>query len=230
MGGDLGRHSCCAVSYRLVLADQPAQGAEGRRMKGEIVGDVSSVPDAGFGSRTLIWWGILGFILIEGGGFVLAAGAYLFLMSHTHPWPPQAPPNLWAGALFTLVLAASEAPNIFTAKAAKAQKERPAIAGLFMMLAVGALLLVLRGFEFANLNVRWDDNTYGSIVWALMFLHTTHLVTDYADTLVLTAFTLSHEVDTERFSDIADNAMYWRFVVFAWLPIYALIYWVPRWI
>jgi len=24
--------------------------------------------------------------------------------------------------------------------------------------------------------------------------------------------------------------MYWRFVWLCWLPIYALIYWVPRWV
>jgi cytochrome c oxidase subunit III len=27
---------------------------------------------------------------------------------------------------------------------------------------------------------------------------------------------------------VQDNAMYWSFVVAAWLPIYACIYWIPR--
>ena len=31
-----------------------------------------------------------------------------------------------------------------------------------------------------------------------------------------------------RFSDVSDNAFYWDFVVLSWLPIYFLIYWVPR--
>ena len=35
-------------------------------------------------------------------------------------------------------------------------------------------------------HVRWDDNAYGSILWLILGLHTTHLITDFADTVVLT--------------------------------------------
>ncbi|MBW8816180.1 MAG: cytochrome c oxidase subunit 3 [Caulobacterales bacterium] len=198
-------------------------------MKARVVGDVSMLPDGAFGSRTPIWWGLICFILIEGGGFALACGAYFFLMSHTEPWPPSRfPPDLPAGIAFTALLLLSEIPNVFTKRAEKAQDERATQLGLIAASFVGALLLAIRWFEFHSLNVRWDDNAYGSIVWALLFLHTVHLITDWADTVVLAVFTFTHEVDTNRFSDVADNSLYWHFVVIAWLPIYALIYWVPR--
>jgi heme/copper-type cytochrome/quinol oxidase subunit 3 len=32
------------------------------------------------------------------------------------------------------------------------------------------------------LNVSWDANAYGSVVWLLLGLHTTHLITDTIDT------------------------------------------------
>jgi heme/copper-type cytochrome/quinol oxidase subunit 3 len=88
----------------------------------------------------------------------------------------------------------------------------------------------VRGFELASLNVRWDENAYGSIVWALMLLHTLHILTDLADTLFLTLFVHTHEADGHRFSDVADNCLYWHFVVLAWLPLHALVYWAPRFI
>ena len=47
-----------------------------------------------------------------------------------------------------------------------------------MSIAFGLVLIAVRGFEFAALNVQWDTNAYGSIVWALLALHTTHIVTD----------------------------------------------------
>jgi heme/copper-type cytochrome/quinol oxidase subunit 3 len=78
------------------------------------------------------------------------------------------------------------------------------------------------------LNIRWDDNAYGSIVWALLFLHTIHVVTDVADTAVLTAYAFTHELDRNHFSDVADNCLYWHFVALAWVPIHALVYWAPR--
>lgn len=194
-----------------------------------IVGDLSKLPDSGFGPRTPIWWGVLCFILIEGGAFALAAGSYFFLMSHTRPWPPAAyPPSLTAGLLLTALMLLSEIPNALTRRAARAQKERPAQIGLIVASLIGVLLLALRFWEFHSLNIRWDDNAYGSIVWALLLLHTTHLITDWADTVILAIFTFTNEVDTDRFSDVADNCLYWHFVVIAWLPIYAIIYWVPR--
>jgi len=32
----------------------------------------------------------------------------------------------------------------------------------------------------------------------------------------------------KRFSDVEDNAFYWYFVVLSWLPLYLVLYWVPR--
>jgi heme/copper-type cytochrome/quinol oxidase subunit 3 len=67
------------------------------------------------------------------------------------------------------------------------------------------------------------------VVWFLLGLHTTHLLTDVADTIVLTALMFTrHGFNGRRFSDVTDNAFYWDFVILSWLPIYFLIYWVPR--
>jgi heme/copper-type cytochrome/quinol oxidase subunit 3 len=198
-------------------------------MTRRIVGDLSALPDSAFGARTPMWWGVLGFMLIEGGGFALAMGAYLFLMSHTDPWPPyHTQPPLMISTLLAVMAVASEIPNIWTKRMAYQKNERGVQTGLVVMSLIGMALLGMRFWEFHVLNVRWDDNAYGSIVWALLFLHTTHLITDLADTVVVAVFTFTHEVDSDRFADVADNAGYWRFVVFAWLPIYALVYWVPR--
>jgi heme/copper-type cytochrome/quinol oxidase subunit 3 len=207
----------------------PAAPAEGARVTRQIVGDVSVLPDAGFGARTVLWWGLLGFMLIEGGAFALASGAYLFLMSHTDPWPPnQMPPDLLWGTIFTAVIVLSEIPNVIVSRAAHAQNEAVVKVGLIVACAFGVALMVIRWFEFQALNVRWDASAYGSIVWALLFLHTTHVITDLADTIGLTIFSFTHEMDTNRFSDVADNCIYWHFVLVAWLPMYALIYWAPR--
>jgi cytochrome c oxidase subunit 3 len=36
------------------------------------------------------------------------------------------------------------------------------------------------------MHIKWDGNAYGSITWLLLGLHTTHILTDLIDTLVLT--------------------------------------------
>jgi heme/copper-type cytochrome/quinol oxidase subunit 3 len=36
-------------------------------------------------------------------------------------------------------------------------------------------------------------------------------------------------IEGKRFVDVSENAIYWYFVVALWVPLYVIIYWVPRW-
>lgn len=192
--------------------------------------DLSVLPDRSFGERNLIWWGNVSFMLIEGTAFVLAAGAYLYLRSRGGPWPPAGdkPPDLvWSG-LFTVSLIASMVPNLWVRGKARSMDAPAMRAGVMVMALLGAILLALRGVELAHLNVRWDKDAYGSLVWLLMILHTSHVITDLGDTLVQGVWLCTHEVGPDQYSEIDDNCSYWSFVVLAWPPLYLLDYWLPR--
>ncbi|HZP67215.1 MAG TPA: cytochrome c oxidase subunit 3 [Rudaea sp.] len=193
-----------------------------------IAGDVSQLPDFGYGSVALGWWGTFGFMLIEGMAFVLAIGVYLYLIPFESHWPPSPPPGLRYGTAFTLIALASLVPNAWVLRAARRGDLVRVRRGLIVMVAVGVLLLVVRGFELTALNARWDENTYGSILWAIMLIHTTHLATDVYDSCPLAVLVYVRDVDGRRYSDVEDNATYWNFVVLSWLAIYALVYWLPR--
>jgi heme/copper-type cytochrome/quinol oxidase subunit 3 len=198
----------------------------------QFMGDLADLPSHAFGHRSLTWWGTIGFMVIEGTAFAMAIAAYFLLMSQEQQWPPPPfdAPNLVAGTLFLLLMLASEVPNTLIKRAAEHGRLREVRRLIPLMTAIGVALFVIRGFEFASLNVLWYDNAYGSIMWALLVLHTTHLLTDWVDTAVLAGLMHTrHGVEGRRFVDVSENAMYWRFVWLAWLPIYLLIYWVPRW-
>ncbi|PYS99512.1 MAG: cytochrome C oxidase subunit III, partial [Acidobacteria bacterium] len=57
-----------------------------------------------------------------------------------------------------------------------------------------------------------------------------HLLTDVLDSIVLLALMIFGPVEGKRFTDVSENAIYWYFVVALWVPLYVIIYWVPRWI
>ena len=193
--------------------------------------DVSSLPTSKFGPSSLTWWGIIGYMLVEGGFFALSFAAYFFLMGHEQGWPPEGrkAPDLLAGTLFTLVILLSEIWNSRIKKAAR-ERDVPTIRRLMpVIIGVGIVLLIIRGFEFNSLNVRWTDDAYGSIIWALLFLHTTHLLTDWGDTVVLWALMMTPlGYEDRRLVDTDENALYWRYVWLLWIPIYLMIYWIPR--
>src|SRR5581483_9791678 len=146
--------------------------------------DVSMLAPGGFGHRSLMWWGTLGLVLIEGTMFALAIGAYFYLRSRNTYWPPQniAPPDLTWGTLNLLVLLASAVPNELAKKAAEHVDLRAVRVWLVVCLVFGLAFNLVRVFEFLHLNVTFSNDAYGSIVWLLLGLHTVHIATDVADT------------------------------------------------
>jgi cytochrome c oxidase subunit 3 len=194
------------------------------------VGDLSALPESASGPASTVWWGNVGFMLIEGTAFALAGGVYLYLQSQSPVWPPSGdhrPDLLWS-AVFTVFLLASELPNLWVSRLAKAKDGKVLRRGVALMTVLGLVLTGLRGLELAHLNTGWDRDAYGSVVWMLMVLHTSHVVTDLGDTAVQAVWLYTHDIGDDQFADVQDNCNYWTFVVVAWLPIYALIYWAPR--
>jgi heme/copper-type cytochrome/quinol oxidase subunit 3 len=191
--------------------------------------DVSTLAPGAFGNRAILWWGTMGIILIEGTAFALTIGAYFYLRSRNSTWPANVPPpDLKWGTLNLLVLLASAVPNELAKRAAEKIDLSATRLWLVVCLLVGVGFNVIRIFEFATLNVLWNTNAYGSVVWMLLGLHTTHILTDVLDTGVLTVLMFTGPIEEKRFVDVAENSMYWYFVVFAWVPVYAVIYIAPR--
>jgi cytochrome c oxidase subunit III len=192
--------------------------------------DVGGLPPGAFGARSVMWWGTLGIVLIESTVFALAIGAYFYLLTRAPSWPPGGvvAPDLRWGTINTIVLLASLIPNELAKRAGERVDLRGVRIWMVACLLFGGGFNAVRVYEFAHLNVTWDHDAYGSIVWLLLGLHTTHIVTDFLDTAVLTVLMFTGPVEERRFIDVEENAVYWYFVVLAWLPIYGVIYWTPR--
>jgi heme/copper-type cytochrome/quinol oxidase subunit 3 len=191
--------------------------------------DVADLPSYGFGHRSLMWWGTAAMMAIEGVAFACMIIVYFYLRSLSDTWPYGAPaPELLWGTVNAVLILASAVPNIYTDNAAIDQDLRKVRIGLAACCFIGLLLLLVRALEFKVLNVGPTDSAYGSAVWLLLALHTFNLITDYADTLVLTTLMFKGPLEGKRFVDVAENSGYWDFVVLTWLPIYAVVYWGPR--
>jgi cytochrome c oxidase subunit III len=197
----------------------------------KFMGDLSHLPPHGHSHQSLTWWGMMGMILIESTAFLLAGATYLYLANQSPNWPPHKfPPSLLYGSIFTAITLLSAIPNMWLDHRAEKEDLRASQIGLIVMSIIGFVLLWIRYLEFTALHVNWSESAYGSIVTTLLGLHTVHLVTDLADTVVLAVLMFTKHARGRRFVDVAENAIYWNFVVLVWIPIFVLIYLVPRWI
>ncbi len=193
--------------------------------------DVSDLPSYAFGHQGLIWWGTVGYMVIEGSMFVIVLVVYFYLRLKVDAWPPSLPdPDPLYGTINLGVLLISMVPNQMAKRAAERLDLGMTRIWMVVMVIFGLLPLAIRFYEYFALNCRWDSNAYGSIVWLLISLHTLHLATDLGDTVVLAALAFSDRFEEKRFADISENALYWYFIVLAWIPVYLVIYFAPRWL
>ncbi|HEX4782557.1 MAG TPA: cytochrome c oxidase subunit 3 [Usitatibacter sp.] len=191
--------------------------------------DVSEIPSYGFGHRSLMWWGTAGFMAIEGSAFAFMVAVYFYLRALSDTWPFGAPaPDVAWGTVNAVLIVVSAIPNVWLDKKAMNHDLRAVRIGLAVLCALATAMLVVRAIEFGRLNVSATDSAYGSVVWVMLILHTFNLVTDYIETIVLTALMYKGPLEGKRFVDVAENCGYWNFVVVTWLPIYAVVYWAPR--
>jgi heme/copper-type cytochrome/quinol oxidase subunit 3 len=193
--------------------------------------DVAALPNDTFGHQGLIWWGTVGFMVIEGSMFVIGIVVYFYLRLRVEQWPPSLPnPDLAYGTANLILVLVSCIPN----QLAKVAAEKMKIGGVRLWLTVLTLIgvgsVVLRAFEYTSLNCLWYDNAYASIVWVLLSMHTIHVATDVVDSAVLLVLAFRGPITKKRFVDFSENSLYWYFIVAWWIPVYATIYLAPRWL
>jgi heme/copper-type cytochrome/quinol oxidase subunit 3 len=192
--------------------------------------DVSDLPEFAFGSRTVTWWSVMGFLVIEGTILALCFITYFYLRDRVTDWPPPPTPlpSLLIPTINLVIILASVVPMYLIDKAARRLETRTVLICLVLCDVMGIAFCVLRAFEFSALNVHWDTNAYGSIVWTIMGFHTFHLVAEVVETIVITVLIFLGHTEPKYLVDTTDNALYWYFIVAVWIPCYALLYLAPR--
>ena len=200
------------------------------------LGDVADLPTVTFGHRSLMWWGTVGFMVIEGWTLALIAAMYFYVRQNFLTWPPRVNgvllrPSLLIPTINLVVLLASMVPAYLAARAAR----RLDLSGVKLWLLVATLVSIpipiLRWYELWAINVRWDSNAYGSAAWLIVGTHASLLLLDVADTIGLTLFFWLKRMPIKTMSDVSDNSFYWYFMVLIWVPLYLIVYvspWIPQ--
>jgi heme/copper-type cytochrome/quinol oxidase subunit 3 len=192
--------------------------------------DVGQLPTIVFGRKALTWWGTMGFVAIEGTTLIVCAITYLYLRKNTHEWPPAPTrlPDPLRPTLSVLFLALTNIPNYWVHQKIRKMDKRGAAIGLLVMALLATVAVILRVFDFRDLNMHWDTNAYASAAWVTVGAHTSLLFFEMVETWVFTALFWFGPIEGKHFSDGDDNCLYWYFMSLAWVPLYFLIYWSPR--
>jgi heme/copper-type cytochrome/quinol oxidase subunit 3 len=176
--------------------------------------DVAGLPELAFGRSNTTWLGNVFYMMIEGTMFALLIASYFYLRTRASDWPPSnLPPTLVYGVVNGIIFLLSIIPARYAQKVAPTG-DRSRIRFALMALAAFTIVnMILRGFELANLNCRWYESAYGSIVWSIMGLHSGHLITEFIETVTILGVAFTDKMEGTRLADAAINSDYWYFVV-----------------
>jgi cytochrome c oxidase subunit III len=194
-----------------------------------VVADIRHLPRTVFGHRALMWWGTLGFIIIEGTTLFICAMTYFYLRKNFTSWPPQHVwrPGLVAPTIQVVLMLASVIPMRWVDRDSTRMDIRGVRSGLLICSVLILAMCVLRVFEFQALKVHWDTSAYGSAAWAIVVAHSTLLLLEAVETWAITALVFSPTVEERDLSGVSDNAFYWYFLVGVWVPLYITVYLSP---
>jgi cytochrome c oxidase subunit III len=183
-----------------------------------------------FGNRDPLWWGGVGLIVIEAVFLAIGMVSYFYLRALTPQWPPPPTPrpDLFIPTINILLLLVSVVPMWWVDRAARRREPRPVRIGLMLCVILGLVFSGLRVFEFHALHTRWDSHAYGSIVWTLLGLHTFDWLAELIEIIVMTVQAFIGPMTEYRCLDISDSAPFWYFIVAIWVPLYAVLFIVPR--
>lgn len=197
------------------------------------VGDISSLPKIVFGPRDVTWWGTLGFIVIEGFTLALCAVSYIYLGRNFDAWPPFGTPlpDLLLPTIHVVLMLLSIPLMAWVSREAhKFELERVRL-GLTIAAVVCVLFVALRLVELlVSVNVRWDENAYGSAQWLILGAHGTLISIELVEVAGLAGIFWFAPLERKHFVDASDLAFYWYFMVGSWVPLYVLSFIGPHWL
>lgn len=203
---------------------------------GRRVLDVSPLPDSREDSREPVWWGNALLICIESMTVVLLLVSYFYVRQNFKEWPPpqsntpnglfRPVPDLLIPTIELILIVGSCIPMYLTDCALLRDDEKKVRLGLALMTAVSFIAVALRFMELrvSHLKFSWDDNAYGSVIWAILGVHLTYLLAAAIEFAVMLAWILRHKLDRKHGLDVTLAGGYWYWTAATWILCYATVY------
>lgn len=190
--------------------------------------DLSLLPETSLDVREPLWWGQMVMAAIEGTLFVILLVCYLYYRSKFQVWPPPGVSQPLGLATFnTVLLLASCIPVYLADKAVQENQSRKVLLWELVVVVMAAAFLVLRVMECKALDFKWNSHEYGSIVWAMLWLHSFDFGAALLEEIVLVAIFAAGLVGKKQRLGIRVSTILYYFLVAIWIPQYCLIYLYP---
>ena len=183
---------------------------------------VHAVPSLGSLENQLLWPDFKAIWPSSGSGATASPAGTVEPFSTIGPWPLP--------TINTALLLASGITLTIAHHALLANKRAKTIAWMWATVALGAIFLVVQGYEYLHayrdLNLKLSSGIFGSTFFMLTGCHGFHVLVGMLMLLFITLRLMKGHFTPERHFGFEGAAWYWHFVDVVWLGLYIVVYWL----
>lgn len=207
-----------------------APGATVSAANGSVAGR-DPLPTTLNGLQSPVYWGMLALVAIETVVFATLLSSYFYLRLLSDEWPPAGVPNpkLLLPVINTVVLLTSSGVLLWATRALSRGDQRRLKIGLGIAIVLEGVFFTIKMVVSTGLPFSWSDHAYGSIFASIDRLHSLHVVVAIVMAIVVEILAFRGEFDAEHRLGIQAVNIYWQFVALIWLPVFFVLFLVPRW-
>lgn len=196
------------------------------------VGVENRLPTTLNGIQAPVYWGMLALVAIETVVFATLLSSYFYLRLLSDEWPPAGVPNpeLLLPVINTVVLLTSSGVLLWATRGLPQNNQRRLKIGLGIAIALEGVFFTIKMVVSTGLPFSWSDHAYGSIFASIDRLHSLHVVIAIVMATVVEILAFRGAFDAEHRLGVQAVNIYWQFVALIWLPVFVVLFLVPRWL
>jgi cytochrome c oxidase subunit III len=187
------------------------------------------LPVGSVGRRSSGYWGMVFLVISEASVFAYLFFAYAYFATQTHsaPWPPGGPPELRYAIPQTVLLLLSAGSMWWSERAMGRGARFGSVVALGVTALLGAGFIVLQFIDWFDKPFSLATDPYGSLYFTITGVHLAHLVFGVIMLLAVLVWSVLGYFGPVRHAPVMVTALYWYFIVVAWLALFFTIYMTP---
>jgi cytochrome c oxidase subunit III len=153
--------------------------------------------------------------------------AYFVIRAASGEWPPPGGPErpeILLPGLNTLLLVTSSVTMQLGVRSARAGARSGILRWLGLTLVLGAVFIVIQGYEFATNGFGLGSGVFGSTFYILTGFHGAHVLVGLAFIGIVANRARLGLVSAEHHTSVEASSYYWHFVDVVWLFLFSTLY------
>lgn len=183
-------------------------------------------PNEVSGTASIGWWGTILLIANETILFIVLLSVYFYLRANSLQWLPvdASIPDLILPIVATTILFISSVFAQMSLQTLQNTLQGRSTLFLLSSLTSGAVFIAIQIYATSQLSLFPPENAYETLFLVIIAIHLLHVLIGLVAMTFVSMWVALGSVTSNHHGYLKNVVLYWHFVVFIWLIIFAVLY------